>query len=125
MARGEDARCGGRLTTPPCPPLHKWRWGNRHLPVADVRIIASGNVTSPPACRPPPFHKWRGGGRRPRCGRNVFGEGEDARVAGVYGFGEGDGHLPTADVRYLARGTFGMVGLGRLGSPALHDTIAR
>ena len=65
------------------------------------------------------------GGRRPRCGRNVFGEGEDARVAGVYGFGEGDGHLPTADVRYLARGTFGMVGLGRLGSPALHDTIAR
>ena len=23
------------------------------------------------------------GGRRPRCGRNVFGEGEDARVAGV------------------------------------------
>ena len=108
-------------------PLHKWRWGNRHLPVADVRIIASGNVTSPPACRPPPLHKWRGG-RRPRCGRNVFGEGdghlptadvrylargEDARVAGVYGFGEGDGHLPAADVRYLARGTFGMVGSAR------------
>ena len=42
-----------------------------------------------------------------------FGEGEDARVAGVYGFGEVDGHLPAADVRYLARGTFGMVGSAR------------
>ena len=44
---------------------------------------------------------------------SINGEGEDARVAGVYGFGEGDGHLPTADVRYLARGTFGMVGSAR------------
>ena len=47
------------------------------------------------------------------AGVMYLARGEDARVAGVYGFGEVDGHLPTADVRYLARGTFGMVGSAR------------
>ena len=54
-----------------------------------------------------------GDGHLPTADVRYLARGEDARVAGVYGFGEVDGHLPAADVRYLARGTFGMVGSAR------------